>query len=80
MTIDLLVTFLGWCTVLNIAVLLVLLVALTSMHDWISELTSKMFGIRPEEVRIALFRFFMQYRLIVATFNLIPYVALKIML
>lgn len=80
MTIDLVATFLGWCTVLNIGVLLVLLVVLGSMHGWISELTSGIFGVSPDEVRNTMFRFFMQYRLIVATFNLVPYVALKIML
>tara|TARA_A100001037_G_C14601289_1_gene393047 strand:- start:79 stop:318 length:240 start_codon:yes stop_codon:yes gene_type:complete len=79
MSIDLLATFLGWCTVLNVGFLLVVLVAMTGLGDWLGGLSARMFGVTEPEARRAMFLFFLQYRLVIITFNLVPYIALKIM-
>ncbi len=78
-SIQTLATFLGWCTVINIGVILLLLLGLSVFREGIGELSAKMFGITKEEAKATFFRFFMQYRLAFAILNLVPYIALKIM-
>ena len=75
MSIDLLATFLGWCTVLNVGFLLVVLVAMTGLGGWLGRLSARMFGVTEPEACLAMFRFFLQYRLVIITFNLVPYIA-----
>ena len=78
-SIQTLATFLGWCTVINIGVILFLLLVLSVFREGIGELSAKMFGITKEEAKATFFRIFMQYRLAFAILNLVPYIALKIM-
>ena len=53
--------------------------AISLLHDWMRETSGKMFGISDEEAKATLFRIFLQYRLSIALFNLVPYIALKLM-
>lgn len=79
MSIETLATFLGWCTVINIAFLIIVLIAVSLLHDWIGEISGKMFGITDDEAKATIFRVFQQYRFSIALFNLVPYIALKLM-
>ncbi len=72
-------TFLGWCTIINIIVILMFVVVWSATHDFFSNIFAKMFGISPDEVKVAVFRIFMQYRLALAVLNVVPYIAVKIM-
>ena len=74
-----LATFFGWCTVINIGVILLLLLVFAGFHEDIGRLSAMMFGIAREEAKATLFRTFMQYRMAVGVFSLVPYIALKIM-
>ena len=78
-SIETLATFFGWCTVINIGILLFQKVMLGLFHEGIGELRAKMFGVTREEAKATIFRFHEQYRLLVAVLNVVPYIALKIM-
>lgn len=76
-----LTTFLGWCTVINIGIILVffLTMSIVSKDGFFIRLSMRVFGNSKEETLATLFSVFMHYRLLFAMFNLVPYVALKIM-
>ncbi len=78
-SIETLATFFGWCTVLNIGVVLVIVVFVSVFHEFAAELSAKMFGITKAEAKATLFRIFMQYRIAIVVLNVVPYIALKIM-
>ena len=78
-SIDTLTTFLGWCVVLNIGVMLVAVLLVSVAHDAVGKLNAKLFGVSDEEVNVTLFRVIQQYRVAVAVLNVVPYVALRIM-
>jgi hypothetical protein len=72
-----LATFLGWCTIINIGILLlgVLIWMLAIPHT--SQMAASM--ISPHEVKVSFFNSLMIYRSGIIFFNLVPYIALKIM-
>jgi hypothetical protein len=79
MNIHSLATFLGWCTVINIGLLLLGGVMWISLKERFSGLVAKWFGVTQEEVKASVLRAFMQYRMAIIFLNLVPYVVLKIM-
>ena len=81
MSIETLTTFLGWCTVINICILLAFILAMSVIRKdgFLITLTVKVFGISREDVLVTMFRVFQQYRLLFAMFNVVPYIALKVM-
>jgi Zn-dependent protease len=80
-SLETLTTFLGWCTVINIGILLVFLVAMSVIKKdgFFITLAVKIFGNTQEDALATMFRVFQQYRLLFVMFNLVPYIALKIM-
>ena len=69
---------LGWCTVLNIGVLIFSALALMLVGSPIKQLHSKMFGVSEDDLSRAYFRYLSQYKIVILTFNLAPYLALQI--
>jgi hypothetical protein len=82
MTIDQLATFFGWCTVINVGLILliVLFTAMANKEGFPFGVAARIFGVTKEDVRITHLRVIQQYRLAVVTLNIIPYIALKIMM
>ncbi len=78
-SIETLATFFGWCTVLNIGVVLVFLVFISAFHEFGADMSARMFGITKAEAKATFFRIFMQFRIAIVVLNLVPYLALKIM-
>ena len=76
-SIQTLTTFLGWCIVINIGVMLGLLARGFVVRKL--KLAESMFGVTEEEVGSAYMNVFMQYRSAILIFNVTPYIALKIM-
>ncbi len=74
-----LTTFLGWCTVMNIGLLVLGGLAWILVKEFVSELGAMMFGVTKEELKVTFFRVLMQFRAAIVILNLVPYVALKIM-
>lgn len=74
-----LATFFGWCTILNVGVVLIILFFISVFHEFGGDLSAKTFGVTKAEAKATFFRIFMQYRVAIAALNFVPYVALKIM-
>ena len=77
-SIDTLTSFLGWCSVINIGVLVFTTIVLTIMREPISSIHSKLFGLNQAELPSAYFQYLGNYKIAVFIFNVVPYIALKI--
>jgi hypothetical protein len=71
--------FLGWCTVINFGLLFIAAISLMTMRNWIAPMHSRMFKISEEDLLRYYFQYVGNYKLLVITLNLVPYIALKIM-
>jgi len=72
--------FLGWCFVINAALLLFLTLMLTFFKRTALTTHSKISGLSNEQLELVYFQFLSQYKLLVTVFNLAPYIAMKIIL
>ena len=78
-SIETLTTLLGWCTVINIGLLLFAALAWIPVKEVVAEFGGRMFGVTKEELKVTFLRVLMQFRAGIVVLNLVPYVALKIM-
>ncbi|MBT8066689.1 MAG: hypothetical protein KJO09_05575 [Gammaproteobacteria bacterium] len=78
-SIQTLATFFGWCTVINFAAIVIVFVFSNFLHEFIGRVFSTMFGVAEAVAKETLLRVLMQYRVAFVVFNLVPYIALKIM-
>lgn len=79
MSIEKLRTFLGWCTVINFGLFFFDVIKIVSIAEWASEVHADMFQIDATSIRQAYFQSLVYYKLAIIVFNLVPYVALRIM-
>ena len=75
-----LAAFLGWCTLINMGMLIFASLMLASMRASISKIHGNMFGLEEVDLSRAYFQYLAQYKILVFVFNLMPYLALRIML
>ncbi len=71
--------FIGWSLVLNSAMLIYSTVMLLSLKGWIVRTHQKLFNIEESELHKIYFYFLAFYKILIIVFNLVPYIALKIM-
>jgi len=71
--------FLGWCSVINIGVLLLSSIMVVLMRGWIVKLHARMTGIDEEELPVLYFKILGNYKMLIVLFNVVPYIALRIM-
>ncbi len=79
MTAETLTIFLGWCTVINISVLLLSTILLITLKEPILKIHSRLFGLDEETLSLTYFQFLGNYKIAIYILNLVPYIALKIM-
>lgn len=79
MTIDTLTTFLGWCSIINIGVLLFSTLMMIVVRDFAIKLHSSLFGVNPEELPIIYLQYLGNYKIAIIILNIVPYIALKVM-
>ena len=77
--IDNLTTFFGWCSVINIAVLLFSTLLIIVLKEPVSKIHVKLFGLEQSRVSEAYFRYLGHYKIAILMFNVAPYIALKMM-
>ena len=77
--IDTLTTFLGWCSVINISVLVLTTIILVMMRGPISGIHSKLFGVSQANLPSTYFQYLGNYKIAIFIFNVVPYLALKAM-
>jgi len=70
--------FFMWCTILNVALLVLSSLICVCAGDWVYRIHSKWFSISREAFNVAIYSFIGLYKILVIVFNLIPYVALLI--
>jgi len=78
-TLETLTTFFGWCSVINIAILLLTTFLLMGFKDHVSAIHSKMFGLDQQGIPLIYFSYLGNYKIAIFIFSLVPYLALKIM-
>ena len=78
MSIDVLRNFFLWCAVINYSVLMVWVVLLMSPHDWLYRLWGKWFHLTAQQFDVINFGGIALYKLGILLFNLVPYLALRI--
>ena len=74
-----LTSFFGWCSVLNIGVLLFATLFLAFFRSFAKDLHSKLFNVSEQQLDLIYFKYLAYYKLGIFIFNLSPYFALKIM-
>ena len=79
MDIQTLETFFKWCTIINGGLLIYSAIGLTFAPNWIYKIQSKWYPISREAFNVIIYSFLGLYKLFFITFNLVPYVALRIM-
>ena len=78
-TIDAITAFLGWCSVINIGVLLLTTILLIILKDPIVNIHSKLFGLSRDDLPLIYFQYIANYKIAIIIFNLVPYIAMKLM-
>lgn len=79
-TLEILTTFLGWCSVINIGVLFFSTFMVVLFRDLAVSIHSKMFDLDEAELPKLYFSYLASYKTATLVFNLAPYIALKIIL
>jgi hypothetical protein len=78
-TIDTFTAFLGWCSVINIGILVFSTIILILLKEPISRLHSKLFKVNQADLPSMYFQYLGNYKIAIIIFNLVPYIALKVM-
>lgn len=78
MTLPQLQAFFGWCSVLNIGVLLATTLVLIPLRDPVSRLHARMTGLPESGLHRIYFQYLAFYKISIFVFNLVPYLALKL--
>ena len=71
--------FLGWCTLINIGLLIFYTVWLIALGDFTKRVHSNFFGVAPDKLDVIYFQYLASYKVAVIVLNIVPYIALKIM-
>jgi hypothetical protein len=78
-SIDIVREFIGWCTVINIGILLIATIFLALTRAPILKIHAKLFELSQADLSLSYFQFLGQYKLAIYVLNLAPYIALRIM-
>ena len=78
MTLELTVAMLGWCTLINFCLLIWWFLFVAFAHDWTHRLHSKWFKISAERFDAIHYTLMAAFKMSVIVFNLVPYLALRI--
>jgi hypothetical protein len=79
-SLETLAAFLGWCTLINLGMLMFASLLLAYMRGPISKIHRGMFGLDDTDLSRAYFQYLAQYKTLIFVFNLMPYLALRIVL
>ena len=74
-----LTVFLGWCSVINIGVLLFSTLALIAIRGPVSNIHSKLFGVSQSDLAPLYMQYLGNYKIAIIILNIVPYLALTIM-
>ena len=78
MTIEIIRDILGWCSVINIGLLIWWLLVITLAHDWIYQFHGKWFKLSVERFDTIHYAGMAFFKICIFLFNIVPYIALRI--
>ncbi len=78
MDVQTLTAFFKWCTIINIALFILSAIMILAAPDFIYSVHGKLFHIPREGFDVVLYSFLGLYKIVILVFNLVPYVALRI--
>ena len=79
-SLETLAAFLAWCTLINIGMLMFASLLLVYARGPIAKIHAGMFGLDDQDLSRAYFQYIAQYTIDIFVFNLMPYLALRILL
>ena len=79
MSIETMTTFLGWCSLINFALLMMATIQLIIAQNAISAFHARLFGLEDRDLKLLYIQFLAVYKLLIFVFNVVPYFALKLM-
>jgi hypothetical protein len=71
--------FLGWCTVINLSIYAFSALVLFAFKNHIINLHSKLSGVNASILPTQYFQYLANYKIAIIVFNLVPYIALNMM-
>ncbi len=74
-----LTAFLGWCSVINIGILVFSAILISIVKESVAKIHGAMFGIDQHHLPSIYLQILGNYKMAVFVFNIVPYFALKIM-
>jgi hypothetical protein len=78
MDIRTLTAFFKWCTIINVGLFAFSAIMLMAMPDFIHAAHGQLFDLSREAFDIIVYAFLALYKIAILVFNLVPYVALRI--
>ena len=70
--------FFGWCSVINIGVLVFTTLFLILAKGLVSGVHAKLFGLEEKNLSGIYFTYLANYKIAILMFNIVPYIALKL--
>ena len=78
MTIEMIRSALGWCSIINMGLLLWWFFAIIVLHDWVYRFHSKWFKLSVDKFNEIHYTGIAFFKITVFVFNIVPYFALRI--
>jgi len=79
MTIETLRVFFGWCTVINLGLFIFSAILIIAIRGMAARMHAKMFNVDEAFILQTYYKYLGHYKIAIIVFNLVPYLALKIM-
>ncbi|MFC1807105.1 DUF6868 family protein [Candidatus Omnitrophota bacterium] len=79
MAIETIRIFFGWCSVINIGLLILSSILIIAIRGTAARFHGKMFNLDEKFLSQAYFQYLGQYKIAIIVLNIVPYFALKIM-
>jgi hypothetical protein len=80
MTLELVRHLLAWCAIINLGILLWWFLFFTLAHEWVYRFHGKWFNLSKEQFDTIQYGGMAVYKIGIILFNLVPYVALRIVI
>ncbi|HEY9035647.1 MAG TPA: hypothetical protein VIM96_02940 [Pseudomonadales bacterium] len=77
MNLNELTALLGWCSAINIGVLMLATLILGVYRHALMALHGRWFGLNERELQRAYFQYLANYKILIIVFNLVPYLVLR---
>ena len=78
MAIELVQEILGWCSLINVALLLIWFLFIVFAHDWMFRIHTRLFKLSSEKFDAIHYAGIGLFEMTIVIFNLVPYLALRI--